>query len=111
MIYKKEKTMKITFYDSAEEAERKLRVREVEHLIQDHDLRAGEKVDPDSHKSNEWIIFGPGRGACRVQIMKEVYAIALKPKKATVVHVPGGKTHSLEATTNLSYTVLRDGLD
>lgn len=103
--------MKIISFDSPGEAERVLRKKEVEHLIVDHNLKEGEKTKPDSHESNEWIILGPDEGMCRVQIMQEIYAICLEPKKTTVVFVPKGKTHSLEACSNLSYTVLRDGLE
>jgi hypothetical protein len=103
--------MKIIFFDDHGKAERRLRAREVNHLIVDHYLTAGEKVTPDSHKSNEWIILGPGKGACRIQIKNEIKSIGLDAKKTTVICVPKGKIHSFEAVTNLAYTVLRDGLD
>jgi len=103
--------MKIIFFDRRGKAERVLRKKEVEHKIVDHKLLAGESVPSDKHKSREWIILPPGKGACRVQIKKEVKTIELDAKRETVIYVPRGKEHSLEAVADLSYTVLRDGMD
>jgi hypothetical protein len=102
--------VEIKYYNSPEEAERKLRQKEVEHLIVDHELEAGEEIAPDFHKSNEWVIFGPGSGRFKIWIIGRERLIKLDSRKTTVIFIPKGKVHSLRALTNLSYTVLRDGL-
>lgn len=104
--------MNIMFFDlSLGEAERVLRRSEVEYLVVGHSLMEGEGVDIDAHKSNEWIILGPGRGACHIQIGDETQLINLSPKRTTVIFVPKGEVHSLEAITDLSYTIMRDGFN
>jgi hypothetical protein len=103
--------MDIIYFDSPEEAERKLRKKEVEHIIVDHELEAGDKIVPDFHWSNEWVIFGPANGRFEISIMGEEQIIELDRKKTTVIFIPKEKVHSLKALTVLSYTVLRDGLN
>jgi hypothetical protein len=102
--------VEITYFDSPEEAERKLRKKEIEHLIVDHALEAGDKVELDFHASNEWVIFGPGSGRFEFYIHGEERRIKLDQVKTTVIFIPKGKVHSLWASSDLFYTVLRDGL-
>jgi hypothetical protein len=109
-----EETMDIIYFDSLEEAERKLRKKEVEHLIVDHELDAGEHIATHKHEANEWVILCPGNGSCNIWFysaeMNGQQLVELDPKRTKVIFFPEGVAHGFEAITYLSYTVMRDGL-
>lgn len=96
---------------NATEAVRDLREKEKEYLIVDHELEKGEIVPVDAHQSSEWIILHPGKGSCIITRGECREIIELSPKEAIMISIPAGFKHSLEAITDISYTVLRDGFN
>ena len=105
--------IKITDFPSGTSGDvaKNIRRPEKQYLIVDHLLDAGEKIDEDVHKSNEWIIFPPGSGSCEITVEGELIAIELSQEVTKVVAIYAGKKHSLHAKTNISYTVMRDDFD
>lgn len=88
-----------------------IRTLDKEYLIVDHFLEAGEKINEDFHKSNEWIIFPTGNGSCEITVEGESAIIELSQEVTKIVAIYAEKKHSLVAKTKISYTVMRDGFD
>lgn len=93
------------------EAASSLRKVEKEYVIVDHKLVSGEKIPKDVHQSKEWIILHKGFGKCIIEIDKCRKVFVSSPEHVIAILVPVGAEHSLEALSDISYTVLRDGFN
>jgi len=88
-----------------------LREKGREYLIGDYRLLAGNNTPDKVHQSKGWIILHPGRGRCNVKVGGYSQTIELSPEYALMLLVPAGIEYSLNAISDISYTVLRDGFD
>jgi hypothetical protein len=103
--------MNISSYHDMQHALDSLMVAEREHLIVKHNLRAGEVVEIDTHKSREWIIVEPGIGEIQIWAGDKTKKITFPQDLTYAILIPRKIPHRLAALTDVSYTVLRDGFD
>jgi len=98
-------------FKNAEEAEESIMEYEKEYLKVRHKLSKGEEVAGDVDQYNKWIILPRDFGKCIITVDDSSEVIELSRENVIVVFVPVGASHSLEALSDLSYLVLKDGLD
>jgi len=103
--------MKISSYHNKQHALDSLMVPEKEHLIVKHNLRSGEEVEIDTHKSREWIIVEPGKGEFQIWSGDKTKRLTFPEKFTYAILIPRRIPHRLVALSDVSYTVLRDGFD
>ena len=96
-------------FENAEEAILSFLKDELEYRLIRHKLSVKEIIPEEVHPFNEWIILPRGFGKCIITVGDSSEVIELSRKNVTVISVPAGSKHSLEALSDLSYLVLKDG--
>jgi len=98
-------------FENVEKAIFSLLKDELELRLIMHNLSVKEIIPEDMHQFNEWIILPRGFGKCIITVGDSSEVIELSRENVIVVFVPIGTNHFLEALSELSYLVIKDGFD
>ena len=103
--------LQLKSFENAEKALLFFLKDELDHRLIRHNLSAKEIMPEEVHLYNEWIILPRGFGKCIIAVGDSSEVIELSRENVIVVLVPARTKHSLEALSNLSYLVVKDGFD